>query len=838
MRYNSELAVWQWFTAFKESTVKLKQEDPFPQYVGSIAETTSEYEQRIRILWLSFKAAPTRENAKRLAKEMVRTAEEYWPEAILAVLGLDLLTRRQQRILEDELEKHTDYIMNSLLPDIFRVFDEGGVLDSESFSFLDHRVVFMYAGALWSLGFLMSVTFDGTDERDLADLFLFLGPNDEATCKGERGCEQYAGKVFTLAQIIADDIIPGHLQCLTNCRHILIPIASPLAETKKGGAGSGFHGHSGRPGKRGGSAPARISGEMAALVIGGKSGARWQEDQDRLTDQLKQRVMLEYDAADRPSEVDRKQLEKWIDRLGEHRTLILDEAMKVAEKRLGRMPADEQEQLMTNLVKHDADKYSFAVAEAYIGSFSIDRKTYEGAFTAALTSHHENNPHHWEHWVSSESIGGKTRRMAQAIPRVHFIEMMGDWNGTAREKGMPKDAYYSKYRKSHILHPDTRNAVEREYGWRKYKELVAITKGGVGSGHHGHVGVPGKRGGSAISVGFGEAAKRGLPAGDYESVWSGGNTNGAKAALKRLGAGHVMVRVNGKYHVVRTEVAPTSPAAKSGGPKGGVHGHETAEHYYEKADSYTQRLARRTGVIAVGDVARQYVEEQVLPATRTAGTYRDAASPDAHSPDQMIALVSPPQKERREVLKKYLGSWDRENHSSFKGQVNGIFKVVHNEHTLRKWDNITAKQDNTRTGLYHGTHASAAASIAANGYRVGKAKTGRMMGAGLYLAESSSKTVQYVGTSMGRRSTSRGVVFENTVSLGKTAYPELGSYTFNDKYKYLTRNNEIKASYDSIYAKKGDTTFSWKPLVNSELVVKKPQAALPVYWMDVTRGPA
>ncbi len=223
------LAPWTTLEIFEALAISLKQDIDMPDYILQIASGTSEYEKRIRELWEEFKKNPTEANAKKLAEEMKKSSSEIWPEVIAVILGLVLfdLTDEQREFIDRSLEEHHQYIDKSLLPDILDMLHKG--LD---LSKLDHRVVFMYAGALWSVSYFASILYDGISLRNLADLFIFLGPNDEETCAGPRGCKQYANKIYTVAQILAQNIIPGQLRCLTNCRHMLFPIASPLKESE------------------------------------------------------------------------------------------------------------------------------------------------------------------------------------------------------------------------------------------------------------------------------------------------------------------------------------------------------------------------------------------------------------------------------------------------------------------------------------------------------------------------------------------------------------------------------------------------------------------------------
>lgn len=218
------LAPWRSIDIFLSMSNRLKEQSPIPDYAIKIAQHTSSYEDFIRKLWEQFKQDPTKENAINFIEAVVTASDEVWEEFYLDVLNVEELTAKQQDLLNQEVAKHKSFLQESLLPDIVKSIDQG----VRNFDSLDYRVVFLYSGALWSTGFLATVMFDGLDSRDLGDLFVFLGPNDEDTCTGDRGCANYANKLFTVAQILAEDIIPGHMKCLTNCRHMLLPVASPI----------------------------------------------------------------------------------------------------------------------------------------------------------------------------------------------------------------------------------------------------------------------------------------------------------------------------------------------------------------------------------------------------------------------------------------------------------------------------------------------------------------------------------------------------------------------------------------------------------------------------------
>lgn len=217
---------WQSVTTYLGAAYSLKQDDKLPDYILALTKGTLAYEQAIKAAWIDFKRNPTEANAQKFASFLKTYSGKHWPEVVKSVLGVSTLSPQQQKMLEDALGEHHEYVMTSLLPDMLKA------ASADNLNAMDHRAIFLYAGALWSFGLLATVMFDGLEVRDLADLFLFAGPNDAATCKGERGCEQYAGKVFTVAQILADNIVPGKLRCVTNCRHMLLPVASPLNKPK------------------------------------------------------------------------------------------------------------------------------------------------------------------------------------------------------------------------------------------------------------------------------------------------------------------------------------------------------------------------------------------------------------------------------------------------------------------------------------------------------------------------------------------------------------------------------------------------------------------------------
>lgn len=218
------MSIWTGLISLLGLSIKLKQELELPDYVLKISGATADYEKKIADLWAEFKQDPNDDTAKVFIEKLQEIADNDWEQLFLNLLDQIDLNRKQRKFLEKELNDNKKYMVNSLYPDLIKELAKGNT----AFNNLDYRVIALYAGALWSFGFLSTVMWDGLEARDLADVFLFIGPKDEATCTGERGCEQHVGKFYTVAQILKDQIIPGKLKCLTNCRHMLLPIASPI----------------------------------------------------------------------------------------------------------------------------------------------------------------------------------------------------------------------------------------------------------------------------------------------------------------------------------------------------------------------------------------------------------------------------------------------------------------------------------------------------------------------------------------------------------------------------------------------------------------------------------
>lgn len=176
-----------------------------------------------------------------------------------------------------------------------------------------------------------------------------------------------------------------------------------------------------------------------------------------------------------------------------------------------------------------------------------------------------------------------------------------------------------------------------------YATLITNLKGGAGSGHHGHAGIPGKVGGSAPSATLGAGVVPGLPAGTYTVVYDASvkktySAQRAVLAAAKLGAGHVAVAVNGNHYVINTgdpnimpvlgvygdkpvkltpylEAHPAiqalrgtsaAPPAAVATPPAKVYGSKV-EELYDNASPAAQQIARKYGILAVDKNAEDYL---------------------------------------------------------------------------------------------------------------------------------------------------------------------------------------------------------------------------------------
>jgi hypothetical protein len=169
-------------------------------------------------------------------------------------------------------------------------------------------------------------------------------------------------------------------------------------------------------------------------------------------------------------------------------------------------------------------------------------------------------------------------------------------------------------------------------------------------------------------------------------------------------------------------------------------------------------------------------------------------------------------------------------HEEFDFEVVDVYDIDKEPH--ENFDEMSKKLGNVRSNLYHGTSYDGASGILSTGIRIGgEERTGSMFGQGFYIAEHSSKAVQYAGDNFSQHE-GEGVVFVLQAALGNSIDMKYGrpqkdemrwrSHTPEEKsmiedYKKKT-GKELKDrwhySHDSVSAKAGTS------LLYNEYVVK------------------
>lgn len=186
--------------------------------------------------------------------------------------------------------------------------------------------------------------------------------------------------------------------------------------------------------------------------------------------------------------------------------------------------------------------------------------------------------------------------------------------------------------------------------------------------------------------------------------------------------------------------------------------------------------------------------------------------------NEVLALSKLDPTKEQAVKDQFNNTWDKVQHSSFSGTPRNAFQVHPQQHVLDTFETFKAR-DNVADNLYHGTHYEAGQSIAANGYKVfpsSQAKAGRAMGDGIYLADKSSKSAQYLHGGGFSRGQGSGVMFVNRTYKGQQADVSSGS----GYYGYGS------SSVNTVF---GGVPY-WR---NNEWAVKDAGAVLPHIWIDV-----
>ena len=180
-------------------------------------------------------------------------------------------------------------------------------------------------------------------------------------------------------------------------------------------------------------------------------------------------------------------------------------------------------------------------------------------------------------------------------------------------------------------------------------------------------------------------------------------------------------------------------------------------------------------------------------------------------------------KKAKEITNKIAADWDKQSHGRMKYRIKGVYEVsgLAAEKDFDKIKKQHNKYKNVKSGgkdcssdfFYHGTGSMATSLILGHSgeFKIVKAKVGRMLGDGIYLADKSSKSAQYIGDAGYSRSGISGSLMVVEASLGNT----------------LHRRTSSGYNYDSVFAGKTDG------LLNNEWCVHDTHAVIPRYLVQM-----
>jgi hypothetical protein len=199
-----------------------------------------------------------------------------------------------------------------------------------------------------------------------------------------------------------------------------------------------------------------------------------------------------------------------------------------------------------------------------------------------------------------------------------------------------------------------------------------------------------------------------------------------------------------------------------------------------------------------------------------------------------ITLKSVSAQKHNDIQKRLDDTWTHngKNYVSSRGmKLHHAFEINHHEY-FPQYKEIEQKLGNVKY-LYHGTDFQAGSKIIKTGYKVfpsKKAKAGRMLGDGVYFADSCSKSGSYM--TVGGRSFSpgtRGVLLWSRVALGKVTSGQDRSDWYTPGYD--TNFGDV----DKQYGGTANTNLQFK-----ELLIRAPASpngeptykAVPIEWID------
>lgn len=177
----------------------------------------------------------------------------------------------------------------------------------------------------------------------------------------------------------------------------------------------------------------------------------------------------------------------------------------------------------------------------------------------------------------------------------------------------------------------------------------------------------------------------------------------------------------------------------------------------------------------------------------------------------------------QKITDKIAKDWDKKNHGHMKYRIKGVYEVsgLALEKDFQAIKQKSAKYAGKKVGgkdcggdlYYHGTGAMATSLILGHSgaFKIVKAKVGRMLGDGIYLADKASKSAQYISDAGYSRSGIKGSLMVVEAVTGDTS-----SQRTNQGY-----------NHDTVFA------GTQHGLLNSEWCVHDPNAVIPRYLVEM-----
>lgn len=177
----------------------------------------------------------------------------------------------------------------------------------------------------------------------------------------------------------------------------------------------------------------------------------------------------------------------------------------------------------------------------------------------------------------------------------------------------------------------------------------------------------------------------------------------------------------------------------------------------------------------------------------------------------------------QKITDKIAKDWDKKNHGHMKYRIKGVYEVsgLALEKDFQAIKQKSAKYAGKKVGgkdcggdlYYHGTGAMATSLILGHSgaFKVVKAKVGRMLGDGIYLADKASKSAQYISDAGYSRSGIKGSLMVVEAVTGDT----------------LSQRTSRGYDHDTVFA------GTQHGLLNSEWCVHNPNAVIPRYLVEM-----